>query len=67
MLRILLAAGCITVLSGMALAQEPVARHHHGAPAPLLAAGLPAFAALGGGAAALRLIRNRRKSPPAAD
>jgi len=28
-----------------------------GAPAPLLAAGIPAFAALGGGAAIARLVR----------
>ena len=31
------------------------------APAPLLAAGIPAFAALGGGAAILRLRRKFRK------
>ena len=31
------------------------------APAPLLAAGIPAFVALGGGAAVARLIRRRRE------
>jgi len=35
-------------------------RKHPPAPAPLLAAGVPAFAALGGGALASRLLRRRR-------
>jgi hypothetical protein len=34
--------------------------HQHGAPAPLLAAGLPAFAAFGGGALTLRWARRRQ-------
>jgi hypothetical protein len=37
----------------------------HRAPAPLLAAGIPAFIALGGGAAVARLLR-RRRDPAAA-
>ena len=32
---------------------------HRRAPAPLLAAGLPAFAAVGGGAGILRLVRGK--------
>jgi hypothetical protein len=40
-------------------------RHHGGgAPAPLLAAGIPAFVALGGGAAITRLVRRFRKRTP---
>jgi len=35
-------------------------RGHNGAPAPLLAAGLPAFAALGAGAGIRFLVRRRR-------
>ncbi len=33
---------------------------HHPAPAPLLAAGIPAFAAVGGGAGIMRLLRRVR-------
>ncbi len=41
-------------------------RDHRGAPAPLLAAGVPAFAAIGAAAALRRLIRGRRQRPPRA-
>jgi hypothetical protein len=36
----------------------------HAAPAPLLAAGIPAFAALGGGALIARLVRKLKRSQP---
>lgn len=38
----------------------PPPGHHHTAPAPLLAAGLPAFAAVGGGAL-IGLLRRRKR------
>jgi hypothetical protein len=34
--------------------------HRHGAPAPLLAAGIPSFIALGGGAFLVRMVRRRK-------
>ena len=39
-------------------------RGHRSAPAPLLAAGIPAFLAIGGAAAFRRLVRGRRPRPP---
>jgi len=41
-------------------------RGHKSAPAPLLAAGIPAFLAIGGAAAIRRLVRGRRPRPPGA-
>ena len=56
-----------TTLAGITmacLAVGPAFAHHWGpAPAPLLAAGIPAFTALGGGVAVSKLMaRFRRKS-----
>ena len=53
----------LTVMMGTAVAQSPTALAHrppHPAPAPLLAAGLPAFAALGGAAFVHRIVRRRK-------
>jgi hypothetical protein len=56
----------LAMLAGAAVADPPpwapAWGHSHPAPAPLLAAGIPAFVALGGGAIAGRLIRRRRKN-----
>ena len=51
------------LLSGAQMATAQTAAgwiHGRPAPAPLLAAGIPAFAALGGGLLARRLIRQRK-------
>ena len=39
-------------------------RGNHGAPAPLLAAGIPAFVAIGGAIVFRRLLRSKRSRPP---
>jgi hypothetical protein len=62
---VILAAVAIALLSTAAFAQpfpfwQNWHHDHHGSPAPLLAAGLPAFAALGGGAAIASLTRRFR-------
>ncbi|HTR16718.1 MAG TPA: hypothetical protein VMI52_06760 [Acetobacteraceae bacterium] len=61
MVKILLIAGVLAWPSFIAVAEAgtPVGGYR-GAPAPLLAAGLPAFVALGGGAALARLLRRGR-------
>jgi hypothetical protein len=50
----------VTMLTGAAIAQTPAPSSRRSAPAPLLAAGIPAFAALGGGAAVGRFMRRRK-------
>jgi len=62
MLRFLSVAGLLACLPLITAAQAgtPVGAYH-GAPAPLLAAGIPAFVALGGGAVFTRLLRRMRR------
>ena len=52
------------MVTGAAVANPPpwapAWGHSHPAPAPLLAAGIPAFAALGGAAAVGRFVRRRK-------
>lgn len=55
----------VLLASGMAFALPPpnaVPLKNHAAPAPLLAAGIPAFLALGGGAAVTKISRRLRGS-----
>jgi hypothetical protein len=65
MLKIIMSAAALVVLPVAAFAGAcPSAIPHCGgspAPAPLLAAGIPAFLALGGGTAIARLMRRRRE------
>jgi hypothetical protein len=64
MLKIALAIAMVGVLPTLALAAPcatAVGCGGHPAPAPLLAAGIPAFAALGGGALVARLRRRWRE------
>ncbi len=63
MFKILVLAAALAAVPFMARAGHPHhgGGHGHGAPAPLLAAGIPAFLALGGGAAMARLVRRRGK------
>ena len=63
--RFFLICGLLCLASAGAMAAPAPARHHR-APAPLLAAGLPAFVAVGGGASVLRLLRRKKKAVPAA-
>jgi hypothetical protein len=67
MLKIMLAALVIGALPVVAHATPcpaalPNCGASHTAPAPLLAAGVPAFLALGGAAAFARLLRRKQKS-----
>jgi hypothetical protein len=54
----------LVMLAGASVANPPTWSHaggnSHPAPAPLLAAGIPAFAALGGAAAVGRFMRRRK-------
>ena len=52
----------LSLVAGVALTQPStsVASAHRRAPAPLLAAGVPAFLALGGGALVGRVMRRRK-------
>ncbi len=56
---------CLTATAYATPPQSPgnsaFGRGHHGAPAPLLAAGIPAFAALGGGAFLVRVVRRMKR------
>jgi len=64
MLKIALAVAMVGVLPALALAAPcatAIGCGGHPAPAPLLAAGIPAFAALGGGALVTRLRRRWRE------
>jgi hypothetical protein len=61
--KLVLTAAMIGVLPTIAFAAPCPAigcGFGHTAPAPLLAAGIPAFIALGGGAGIVRLLRRRR-------
>jgi hypothetical protein len=72
MLKILVVAAMLGSVPAIAFAQVPSSScflfifcpppPHKAAPAPLLAAGIPAFAALGGVAGIGRLLRRRRKT-----
>jgi hypothetical protein len=55
-----LAVAALALIGLMALAAGAAQPIPSGAPAPLLAAGIPAFLALGGGALAVKLIRKFR-------
>jgi hypothetical protein len=58
------AAIYLVVIAGTAVANPPTWSHaggnSHPAPAPLLAAGIPAFVAVGGAAAVRRFLRRRK-------
>ena len=67
MLKIAVTAALIGVLPGVALAvpcPSAIPGCSRPAPAPLLAAGVPAFLALGGGALVARLPRRKRDNGP---
>ena len=51
--------------SGQSHSAPPSSSHHHTAPAPLLGAGLPAFAALGGLGLIGRMVRRKKQKPAA--
>ena len=63
--RGMLILGGVVVALSVGVGQAFAAVSSHAAPAPLLAAGIPAFVALGGGTLVSRLLRRRKAASSA--
>ena len=63
MIKVIVAVVAIAILPTVVTVSTAIKGHNpHAAPAPLLAASIPAFLAVGGGGAASWLLRRRRKN-----